>query len=151
MTGPARLALALGAALLLAAATPTPVKITADQFVVAETEQQATFTGNVVVIRATMTLWAPKVVVDYGEGGPSNIKSFTASGGVKIKTTDQTATGDRAQYNPKTQVLRLSGDVTVVNASGTLKGPELVLDLANNTSTFSSNGGGRVTGVFTPQ
>jgi lipopolysaccharide export system protein LptA len=146
-----RLALAAGLAALLSAATPTPVKITADQFVVTESEQQATFTGNVVVTRGTMTVWAPKVVVDYGEGGPSNIESFVATGGVRIKTTDQTATGSRAEYSPKTQILRLSGNVTVTNASGTLNGPELVLNLATNVSTFSGNGGGRVTGVFTPQ
>jgi lipopolysaccharide export system protein LptA len=41
--------------------------------------------------------------------------------------------------------------VKITNASGTMSGPELVLDLKGNTSTFSSNGGGRVTGVFTPQ
>ena len=34
---------------------------------------------------------------------------------------------------------------------GNGRGPELVLDLKSNTTTFSSNGGGRVTGVFTPQ
>jgi lipopolysaccharide export system protein LptA len=144
-------ALALGLAVLLSAAAPTPVKITADQFVVTESKQQATFTGNVVVIRGAITVWAPKVVVDYGDGGPSNIEKFVATGGVRIKTTDQDATGSRAEYSPKTQILRLSGDVTVINASGTLKGPELVLDLSTNTSTFSGNGGSRVTGVFTPQ
>ena len=38
----------------------------------------------------------------------------------------------------------------VVNSAGTLHGPELVLNLAEQTSVFSSSGGGRVTGVFTP-
>ncbi|HWA20369.1 MAG TPA: lipopolysaccharide transport periplasmic protein LptA [Devosia sp.] len=151
MSGRRWFVLAVVLALIAGAATPTPVKITADQFTVTESKQQATFTGNVVVIRGTMTVWAPKVVVDYGEGGPSNIEKFVATGGVRIKTSDQDATGSRAEYSPKTQILRLSGDVTVTNASGTLKGPELVLDLANNISTFSGSGGGRVTGVFTPQ
>ena len=45
-------------------------------------------------------------------------------------------------------MLRISGNVTVVNSTGTLKGPELVLNLAEGTTTFSSKSGGRVTGVF---
>jgi lipopolysaccharide export system protein LptA len=134
-----------------ALAATAPVEITADQFTVAEATRKATFEGNVVVTRAAMTLWAPKVVVDYGAGGPSNIERFSASGGVRIKTPDQTATGNRAEYDPKTQILRIIGNVTITSASGTLSGPELVLDLVRNTSTFSGSGGGRVTGVFTPQ
>jgi lipopolysaccharide export system protein LptA len=148
-----RLAAAAILGLMLTGATlaAAPVEITADQFTVEDAAKKATFSGNVVVTRTSMTLWAPKVIVDYGEGGPSNIESFTALGGVRIKTSDQSATGDRAEYNPKTQILKLTGNVKVTNASGTLSGPALVINLANNTSTFSGTGGGRVTGVFTPQ
>jgi lipopolysaccharide export system protein LptA len=91
------------------------------------------------------------VVVHYGEGGVTNITNLVATGRVRIETRDQTATGDRVSFDPRSQVLRLSGNVTVTNASGTLNGPELVINLAEQTSVFSSNGGGRVTGVFTPQ
>jgi lipopolysaccharide export system protein LptA len=150
----ARALSALALALALTAASPAataPVEISANEFTVEESASKATFTGEVVVKRTGMTLWAAKVVVNYGTGGPSNIKNFVASGGVRLKTPDQTATGDRAEYDPKTQILRLTGNVTITNASGTMSGPQLVLDLANNTTTFSAKGGGRVTGVFTPQ
>lgn len=133
------------------AATADPVNITAEKFVVDEAAHVATFTGKVVVKRQNLTVWAPKVVVDYGEGGPSNIKTFTASGGVRIKTTEQDATGDRAVYDPRTQILRLTGNVIVTSASGTVAGPDLVIDLKNNVSTFSGGKSGRVSGVFTPQ
>ena len=130
-----------------------PVKITADQFVIDDTAHLATFTGKVIVKRSTsLTVWAPKVVVDYGDGGPSNIKSFVATGGVRIKTTDQDATGDKAVYDPDKQILRLTGNVMVTNSTGTVGGPELVVNLATNTSVFTGGGGtGRVTGVFTPK
>lgn len=131
-----------------AAAQDGPVKITADKFVVDEAAGVATFTGKVIVTRRDMTVWAPKVVVDYGEGGPSNIKSFVATGGVRIKTDSQDATGDRAIYDPTAQTLRITGNVMVINASSTVGGADLVIDLASNTTVFS---GGRVTGVFTPQ
>jgi lipopolysaccharide export system protein LptA len=150
-----RLALRLGmllvAALPLAALAADPVKITADQFVVDDVARIATFTGKVVVTRTDLTVWAPKVVVDYGEGGPSNIKSFVASGGVRIKTDDQDATGDYAIYDPKAETLKLTGNVMVINETSTVGGPDLLIDLTTNTSTFTGGTGGRVTGVFTPQ
>lgn len=147
---------ALFAAVLVALWMPpalaaTPVKVTADRFVVDEVKHQATFTGNVIVVRAGLTVWAEEVVVDYGAAGTDNIETFTATGKVRIKTPDQDATGDRAVFDPATQILRLTGNVQVVNVAGTLKGPELVIDLGKHTSVFSGSGGGRVTGVFTPQ
>lgn len=145
-----RLALLAALALsLMAAAAPNPVKITGDHFVVEDDKHMATFTGNVVVLRTDLTVWAPKVVIDYGDGGPSNIKSFVATGGVRIKTKDQDATGDQAVYNPNTRLLKLTGHVMVVNKSGTVGSPDLVVNLDTNTSVFTGGPGGRVTGVFT--
>jgi lipopolysaccharide export system protein LptA len=147
----AALLLILAAAVAPGAAESDPVKITADKFVVDDEAHIATFTGKVVVVRTNLTVWAPKVVVDYGEGGPSNIKTFTASGGVRIKTDQQDATGDHAVYDPKTEILKLSGNVIVTSASGTVAGPDLVVNLRTNVSTFTAGKGGRVTGVFAPQ
>jgi lipopolysaccharide export system protein LptA len=130
-----------------------PVNITADKFVMDETQNLATFTGNVVVKRKALDVYAPKVVVDYGEGGPSDIKSFVATGGVRIVTPDQDVTGDRAIYDPKTEKLRVTGNVMVVNASSTVGSGDMIVDLKTNATTFTGGGknGGRVTGVFTPQ
>src|SRR5690606_20165960 len=95
------------------------------------------------------TVWAPKVVVEYGEDGPSSIKTFVASGGVRIKTGDQDATGDLAIYDPVAETLKITGHVIVVNASGTVGGPDLVIDLTTNSSVFTGGEkGGRVSGVF---
>ncbi len=129
----------------------SPIEVTADSFVVDQAKSEATFTGNVVITRADLKVWADKVLVTFGKEGLQNIQHVSASGRVRLKTEDQDATGDRATFDPNSQIMRLSGNVTVVNASGTLNGPELVVDLANQTTTFSSKGGGRVTGVFTPQ
>jgi lipopolysaccharide export system protein LptA len=138
------------ACVALPALAADPVKITADKFVVDETTNVATFTGNVVVVRKTLTVWAPKVVVDYGEGGPSDINSFIASGGVRIKTSEQDVTGDRAIYDPNTEKLRVTGNVMVVNSSSTVGSGDMIVDLNTDTTTFTG-GGGRVTGVFTPK
>ena len=149
-----RLAFVLAAGLAMAPAAAHAageVKITADHFVVDEATHQAVFTGNVIVKHPTLDLWADRVVVHYGEGGTSDIESFEASPQVRIKTDEQTATGHLATYDPASQVMRLTGDVTVKNAGTVLHGPELVVNLVTNTSTFTGNSSGRVTGVFKPQ
>lgn len=145
----------LAAALLLMAQpafAQQPVQITSDLFTVDEKTQEAVFTGNVVVIHPTVKVWADKVIAVYGEAGPSDIESFIASGSVKLETPEQTATGDRAVFTPGDQLLRLTGNVQVINAGGTIQAGELVVNMATNVSTFTSSGsGGRVTGVFTSQ
>lgn len=143
------LAVGLLALLVSAGAAPDPVKITSDSFVVSDGNHQATFSGSVVVTRSNLTVWAEQVIVDYGPDGPSSIQTFTATGKVKIKTKEQTATGDRATYDPKTQILRLSGHVMLNSSNGSIGSPDLVIDLKSDLSTFSSGKGGRVSGVFT--
>jgi lipopolysaccharide export system protein LptA len=145
--------LALLAALFAAPALAagTPVKITADSFVVDQSSNHATFSGSVVVVRGTMTMWADTVVVNYGDGGESDIDGLEATGKVRIKTTAQEATGNRAVYTPDDSIVKLTGKVTVKNAQGTMTGPELTINLDTNISVFQGSEGGRVTGVFTPQ
>jgi lipopolysaccharide export system protein LptA len=128
------------------------VQITADLFTVDENTRESVFTGNVVVIHPNVKVWAEKVVAIYGEAGPSDVESFVASGSVRLETSEQDATGDRAVFTPADQLLRLTGNVKVVNSSGTVDAGELVVNLATNVSTFTNAGsGGRVTGVFTSQ
>ena len=146
---------ALAAALLLftqPAFAQQQVQITSDLFTVDEKTKEAVFTGNVVVIHPTVKVWAQKVIAVYGDAGPGDIESFIASGSVKLETDEQTATGEQAVFTPGDQLLRLTGNVQVVNASGTIAAGELVVNLDTNVSTFTSSGsGGRVTGVMTSQ
>lgn len=145
-------AMLLAALLTLAPALAAePVKVSADDFTIDQGTHNATFTGNVVITRSGLTIWADKVVIVYGAGGQTDIDSLTASGNVRIKTASQEATGRQATFDPDTQIVRLSDNVTVVNAQGKMSGPELIIDLARNSSTFKGGKGGRVTGVFTPQ
>jgi lipopolysaccharide export system protein LptA len=142
-------------AIVLAVAAPAaaagPVEVSADKFVIEESSSSATFTGNVVVTRADLELRAETVVVHYGDGGVTDITDLVATGAVRLKTRSETATGERASFDPRRQILRLTGNVVLTNASGRLSGPELVVNLVEQTSVFSSSGSGRVTGVFTPQ
>lgn len=127
------------------------VEISADLFTIEEDKREAVFTGAVVVKHPSVNVWASKVIATYGEGGTSDIRSFDASGAVKLETKDLTATGERAIFTPSDQMLRLTGNVEVVNSGGTVRSSELVVDMASGVSTFTAGSGGRVTGVFTSQ
>jgi lipopolysaccharide export system protein LptA len=144
--------IAVFATLLAAPAlAQTDVQISADTFTIEEGTKEAVFVGNVVIKHPTVNVWADKVVATYGDGGTSDIKSFEATGKVKLETDEQTATGDRAVFSPGDQLLRLTGNVEVSNAAGSVHAQELVVNLATNVSTFTASEGGRVTGVFTTQ
>ncbi|WDR01901.1 LptA/OstA family protein [Devosia algicola] len=139
----------LGTLLAGPAMAADKVQISADLFTVAEGNQQAVFTGNVIVIHPSVKVWADKVVAVYGEGGTTDIKSFIATGKVvHLKTDEQDAVGEKAVFTPSDQLLRLTGNVIVTNASGTVNASELVVNLETNVSTFTGSDGGRVTGVF---
>jgi lipopolysaccharide export system protein LptA len=140
------------AAFAVPAWAQNPVEIASDTFVMDENTSEAIFTGNVVVQHPNVTVWAPRVVATYGEGGTSDIETFEASGGnVRLKTDDQDATGEHAVFTPADQLLRLTGNVVVTNASGTVNASELVVNLETSVSTFTSGSGGRVTGTFNSQ
>ncbi len=71
------------------AQTTQPVEITADRFVIKEQQNQAEFSGNVVVTQPDLKVWADRVIVHYGSGGTSDIESFEALSNVKIQNSDQ--------------------------------------------------------------
>ena len=145
------LMLVAGADAAMAQGKPTaqsgPIKVTGDTFVIDEANGQATFTGNVEIVRSGLTVWAQKVVIEYGSG-VEDVQNMVATGKVRLKTKDQDATGDRATFDPATQLLHMTGNVVVVNATGTLTGPSLTVNLADNSTVFEGGKGGRVTGTF---
>jgi len=127
------------------------VAITGDNFSVDDNVHQATFLGNVVVTNDDIKLTSDKVVASYAQGGGTNISNFEATGHVKIVTKDQTATGDKAVFDPKAKILTLTGNVIVNSKTGQVHAANLLVDLVKRTSVFSAGKAGRVTGVFTSQ
>ena len=148
-----RILIVVLAALFAAPATAAglPIEVTADTFTVDEANNQAVFDGSVVITREGLDMRAQTVRISYGEGGQTDIRDLVATGNVRIRAAGQDAVGDRATFDPRTQILKLTGNVRVTSVQGTVRGPDLTIDLARNTSVFSGGSGGRVTGVFTPQ
>lgn len=135
-----------------ASATAGPIAITGDLFKIDEKARIATFSGNVIAKQTNFTLWAPTLIVSYGEGGTKDLREVRAEGGIRIDQPDQTATSDYGLYDPNTRILRMIGNVkTTSKSSGNVvESAEMIVDLKNDTTSFVGAPGdnGRVTAVF---
>lgn len=134
-----------------------PVNIEADRLEVFDDRKVAVFSGNVVVQQADMTMRTPSLEVRYdgadGQQGAGSISRIDARGGVEIVSEDQTARGDSAVFQVPEQIVTLNGNVVLSQGDNILRGNQLIVDLANNTSRLITSGEGgrqRVQGLFVP-
>ena len=84
--------------------------------------------------------------------GEGNLKRAEAIGNVIIKTTTETATGDKAIYNAETLQAELIGNASILRDQNTLHGERAEIDLKTGLSRMLGGGGQntRVKGVFYP-
>ncbi|AVX05882.1 hypothetical protein MXMO3_03378 [Maritalea myrionectae] len=127
-----------------------PVNITGDVFEIFEDKREAVFTGEVVVKQDDFILYSPKVIAYYGEGGASDLKKMTAAGRLTLHFGPKTAKADFGTYDPKTEILHLTGNVEVTEDGTLVTSKDLFVDVTDNSSRFTSdpNSNSRVTGVF---
>jgi lipopolysaccharide export system protein LptA len=142
-----------------------PVKIDAAALEVRERNRVATFTGNVRLVQGDTTLRCKTLVVFYdqddasgpavkaatpGPTGSQQIRRMEAKGGVMVTQKDQTATGDSAIYDMKSDTVTLfaptGGAVAVTQGPNVMKGERLVVNLGSGISHLE----GRVTGLIIP-
>jgi lipopolysaccharide export system protein LptA len=124
-----------------------PVEIEAESLAVDQQSGLAIFTGNVVVVQGTLVLTAPRIEVtgDPDRGG-DGIRDVRASGGVVLRTGQETASGQDAVYDVTTGLLQMDGEVVLTQGTSTISGARLIADLSAGTGTME----GRVRTVFRP-
>jgi len=86
--------------------------VTSEKLAIDEESNTALFTGDVVVIQDTMTLYAPWVKVFYNDE-QSEIESMKATGGVTVLQNEEAAEAEEADYNLANEVMVMTGDVLV--------------------------------------
>lgn len=161
---------ALLAAPLSALAAPKmdskqPIEIASDTLEVLQEKNQAIFSGNVIAKQGDVTMRSAKMIVYY-ESAPTDEKAKKADaagttgkgidhieseGDVVFITTDETAKGDKAIYNTKTDTIDLIGNVVLTREKNILKGSTLNYNLTTGRSVLTGGGSkGRVHGLFVP-
>ncbi len=138
-----------------------PVNIEADRLDVQELQQNAIFSGNVVVVQGTSTLRTNKLTIFYekdgGQKAPAapdgdvvtgrQIKRLEAEGNVIVTSGEQRAIGDRGVFNMASNTAQLFGNVVVTQGPNVLRGDVLHVDLTTQKSRVESKTG-RVQGTF---
>ena len=134
-----------------------PVQIQADKLDVRDQEGRAIFTGNVEVVQGELSLRSASMVVHYmsdaqgqgspaaGLGGAGDIERIEASGGVRVRSGEQVATGDNATFEMATEIVTLTGDrVVLTDAGNVITGCSLVIALKTGNATVEPCQSGRV-------
>lgn len=143
--------------------TNAPVDFEADRIEVQDKANRAVFSGNVHATQGNMILDAARMTVAYtGQGGAASgpsVQRVDASGGVTVRSPDQTAKGNFGIYDLNRRIITMLGAVTLVQGVNTVRGGRLVIDLASGRSVMdgssvggvpgTTSAGGRVTGRFT--
>ena len=140
-----------------AKAPALPVNVEADQMDVRSDENIAIFTGTVDARRGDTQMASDRMTVHYAKRAAadpaasglsgSEVTLIEADGQVRIETPGQVVTGDSATLDMLTDMLTVTGSVTVTQGKSIIKGTRLVSDLKKKTSQML---GGRVSGSFVP-
>jgi lipopolysaccharide export system protein LptA len=134
-----------------------PVEITAASLEVRDKEKKASFWGNVKVVQGDTTMRCKSLVVFYdgqgqqsgtqavkaatpGPGGSQQISRLEATGGVIVTQKDQTATGDTALFDVRSNTVTLKGNVVVTQGQNVMRGDRLVVDLTTGVSKVDGSG-----------
>jgi lipopolysaccharide export system protein LptA len=157
--------------------TKLPVEISSDNLEVLQRENKAIFKGNVIAVQGKLRLNADTMTVHYrqkdskipDEGKPivpavpqdemGAISHIEVEGHVLVATPEESAQGDKGNYDVDKRVLRLTGNNVVLTREKNIlrgKAVEYNLDtghsiLTNNTDPKKSKGDNRVRGVFVPK
>lgn len=129
-----------------------PIEVTADSLSVNQTQQVATFKGNVVVGQGTMRLTANEMQIFYDadnaaeDSETGRIRLLKALGGVFLSNGTEAAEGDWAEYDVIDGIITMGGDVLLTQGENAIAGESLWIDLNAGIGEIT----GRVKTVFQP-
>jgi lipopolysaccharide export system protein LptA len=142
-----------------------PVNIKAASLEVRDKEKVATFSGSVHVVQGDTDMQCKTLVVYYEDNnskdskdsikaaqpGPTGqIRRMEALGNVVVTQKDQIATGDRGDFDMRTNTVVLTGKVVVTKGKDVMRGERLVVNLTDGVSKME---GGRapIEAMFEPK
>jgi lipopolysaccharide export system protein LptA len=142
-----------------------PVNIRATSLEVRDKQKYATFSGNVRVVQGDTEMRSKVLVVYYedaagpagagmaqaGLGENSQIKRMEAKGGVVVTQKDQIATGERIDFEMKTNIATLTDNVVVTKGQDVMRGQKLVVHLDTGASTMEAGNTGRMEMLINPK
>ncbi|MSO84489.1 MAG: hypothetical protein EXR02_00920 [Rhodospirillales bacterium] len=117
-----------------------------------EQKQMAVARGNAAATREDRTLRAETLAAYFRKDadGTNSVFRVDAFDRVRIRTTTETATGDRGVYNVESGIATLTGSVKVERENNVLTGCRTEVNLMTNVSKMFACPTDRVRGVLSP-
>lgn len=143
-----------------------PVSYSADNLQYFDGDHRLVLTGNVDIVQNdarlranTITLYFSRSTAPANAGsqaangglGSGDIQRMLAEGDVYYVRPQQSARGDRADYETSTDSVTFSGNVVVASEENVIRGETLVLQIGTRQTTIRPQNGQRVRGVFVPR
>jgi len=125
----------------LGANSKDPIQIDARELEVRDKEHVAIFKGDVNVRQKNALLKAQHLKVFYTGGAGAagqDISRIEAGGKVYVSSGDQVATGDKAVFDMKAEMLTVTGNVVLSKGPNVIQGEKLEIDLKTGQATFRS-------------
>lgn len=116
--------------------TDAPIDVTSARLAVDENANTALFTGDVVVVQDTMTLYAPWVKVFYLED-QSGISHMHARDGVTLIQGEEAAEGEEADYDLEKDTIVMRGDVLVTQKLSAIASDKMTVKLEDGTALMT--------------
>lgn len=116
--------------------TDAPIDVRSKTLAVDENANTALFTGDVVVVQDTMTLYAPWVKVFYLED-QSGISHMHARQGVTLIQGEEAAEGESADYDLVKDQIIMTGDVLVTQKLSAIAADKMTVELEDGTALMT--------------
>lgn len=116
---------------LTAALKSVPVKISGDKFVIQAKENLATYSGNVVAIRADATLKCDTLIAHYTS--TQDVSSVECAGRAEATQGDKWATGERADFDNTKGIIVVTGKPQAKQGASRVEGERFTIDLTRDT------------------
>ena len=123
------------------------IKIISDRLEIFRTESKSIFFGNVYAVEDNLKIWSEKLVITSSQDNNS-IEEINAEDNVKILRQDLSIKGDKAKYNPKSEILIVFGKVIVSQNGNMIYCDEIIVDLKNSSSIMKGGSMKRVEAVI---
>ena len=113
------------------------LNIESDQLVNKQSSLISKFVGNVYASDQINHFWGDIMIIEYDEN--KKIKMVILKNNVRIERLNEKATGNFASYNPKTELIEITGNVAISKNGNVLTGENLTMDLISSTSIIVGN------------
>lgn len=126
-----------------------PITIKSNELAADNKGKVAIFSGKVVARQGDITIYADKLIVNYGEAKGS-VEKIEATGNVRIVQANRTGIASQAVYDSRAGQIILTGSPKVIQENNTLTGKIITYYIDDEKSVVSGGGDSRIEAVINP-